>query len=125
MTPAQRGARNRAAGKRWERELREGLREEGMDVESLRLHGKEDEGDMVIRLEDGRWPFTRLVVEAKNVASIDPARFSSEAVTEATHYARNRGLGMNARGIAIVKRRGKSWKDAYVITTVRELFGLE
>lgn len=65
------GARNKRKGAQWETDLREGLRAEGLDVESLRLHGTEDEGDMVIREDDGHW----LVIEAKN-ARFEPGSSS-------------------------------------------------
>jgi hypothetical protein len=41
---AARNVRNRRAGSRWQSELRNGLREAGLDVERLVLAGKEDEG---------------------------------------------------------------------------------
>lgn len=38
----------RAAGKRWERDLRDCMRKAGIDIEQLRLTGTEDEGDSVV-----------------------------------------------------------------------------
>jgi hypothetical protein len=116
-----RNAAARARGKRWETELRQGLREYGMDVESLRLAGANDEGDMVIRFPD-----SNVVIEAKNTASVSLSGFVGEALAEASNYSTKRNIPRSlTTGIAIIKRRGHNWKDAYVLTTVREFFGLE
>lgn len=130
-TVQRRNARNRRAGQEWERELRDGFRDEGFDIEALRLAGAEDEGDMVIRLDGAPW-YTkpgmrpqRLIIEAKN-AKWEPGVFVSEALGEAGNYATHRNLDRGeVLGISIIKRRNKGWKDAYVLTTVREFFGLD
>ncbi|MEU7148502.1 hypothetical protein AB0B15_10755 [Streptomyces sp. NPDC045456] len=91
-----------------------------MDVERLRLTGKDDEGDLVIRLGDGRF----LVVEAKN-ARFEPGTFIGEAEKERGNFARHRGLDPAAvDSVVIVRRRGASWRKAYVLTTVERYFGL-
>ena len=98
-----------------------GLREEGMDAERLRLTGKEDEGDLVVRFDDG----TIMVIEAKSGA-FHPGPFISEMEVERANYAKHRGLDeMDVDGIVVVKRRGKNWKQAFVLTTVEDYFGLD
>ncbi|WP_327292423.1 hypothetical protein [Streptomyces sp. NBC_01198] len=115
------GARNKRKGAQWETDLREGLRAEGLDVESLRLHGTEDEGDMVIREDDGHW----LVIEAKN-ARFEPGVFLGQAQIEREHFAKHRGLDLDrVESIVVVKRRGKPWRKAFVLTTVEEYLGLD
>ena len=117
-----RNRRNKRAGTDWETLLLRELRNEGFDVERLRLAGAEDEGDLVVRGGVRHRPI--IDIEAKS-GKLEPALFVREAVTEARNYERHRGLQpYTALGIAIAKQRGKNWKDAYVLTTVRELFGL-
>ncbi|AFO10901.1 hypothetical protein ELB20_35 [Streptomyces phage phiELB20] len=116
-----RNKRNKRIGAQWETDLREGLRSEGFDVESLRLAGKEDEGDMVVREGDGKY----LVIEAKN-AKFEPGVFLGEAIVERENFAKHRGLDLeNVESIVVVKRRGKGWRKAFVLTTVEDYLGLD
>ncbi|MGW1836986.1 hypothetical protein [Streptomyces sp. NPDC002067] len=118
---AARNRRNKRRGAAWETELRDELRGAGLDVERLRLTGKDDEGDLVIRREDGQF----LVIEAKN-ARFEPGTFIGEAETERRNFARHRGLDPAAvDAVVIVRRRGASWRRAYVLTTVENYFELE
>ena len=113
---------NRAAGKRWEYELRTGLRDAGLDVEGLKLAGKNDEGDILVRFDN-----ELVIIEAKNEARYDLARYVAEALAEADNFAAKRIHIPRSfvTGVAAIKRRGHNWKDAYILTTVREYFGLE
>ncbi len=118
---AARNRRNKRRGASWEAELRDELRRTGLDVERLRLTGKDDEGDLVIRRGDGRF----LVVEAKN-ARFEPGTFIGEAEKERASFAQHRGLDPAAvDSVVIVRRRGASWRRAYVLTTVEAYFELE
>ncbi|MGW5130905.1 hypothetical protein [Streptomyces sp. NPDC004135] len=118
---AARNRRNKRKGAEWETELRDGLRGDGFDIESLRLAGAEDEGDMVIREGNG----TYLVIEAKN-AKFEPGVFLGEALVERENFAKHRGLDLeDVESIVVVKRRGKGWRKAFVLTTVEDYFGLE
>lgn len=115
-----RNRRNKRRGADWESELRDQLRAAGVDIERLRLTGKDDEGDHVVRRPGGR----PLVIEAKN-AVFEPSTFVREALRERDNYARHRGLDpSDVDAVAIVRRRGASWRDAYVLTTVSEYFSL-
>ncbi|MFF3249755.1 hypothetical protein ACFYWP_01825 [Actinacidiphila glaucinigra] len=118
---AARNRRNKRKGADWESELRDGLRGDGFDIESLRLAGAEDEGDMVVREGDGRY----LVIEAKN-AKFEPGVFIGEAIAERENFAKHRGLDLDdVEAIVVVKRRGKNWRQAFVLTTVEDYFGLD
>ncbi|MFE7124015.1 hypothetical protein [Streptomyces sp. NPDC057617] len=116
-------ARNRKSKRRgadWEAEIRDRLREARVDIERLRLVGKDDEGDHVVRWDDGR----HLVIEAKN-AAFEPGAFIKEAVRERDNFALHRGLEpKDVDVIVIVRRRGANWRRAYVLTTVEEYFDL-
>lgn len=120
---AARNRRNRAAGKRWESDLRDGLRDESFDVEKLQDTGARDEGDLVVRLtRNGSTEF--VVIEAK-AGALHAAEFAREAALEAKHFAEHRKLDRSTvKGIAIVKQRGKGWRQGYVLTTVEDYFGL-
>ncbi|MEU5427594.1 hypothetical protein AB0H73_18595 [Streptomyces olivoreticuli] len=116
-----RNRRNKRRGADWEAELRDELRSAGLDVERLRLTGRDDEGDLVVRLPDGRF----LVIEAKN-ARFEPGVFVGEAEAERQNFAKHRGLDLAAVGsVVIVRRRGATWRRAYVLTTVERYFGLD
>jgi hypothetical protein len=122
---AARNKRNRRAGARWQSDLREGFRGEGFDIERLVLTGKEDEGDLVIRQPIAvGMPPEYVVIEAK-AGALHPAEFVREAQVERLHFAKHRGLDLAlVTGIAVVKRVRSNWKDAYVLTTVRDYFRL-
>jgi Holliday junction resolvase len=112
---------NKRKGADWEIALRNGFREEGFDIERLHLNGKDDEGDLVIREADGVY----LVIEAKDSA-FQPGTFIGELEREVEAFARNRELDPgDVDGIAVVKRRGMSWRKAFVLTTVEDYFGLD
>ncbi|MFF4244285.1 hypothetical protein ACFYY2_07395 [Streptomyces sp. NPDC001822] len=118
---SERNKANKRRGAAWETELLAGLRSIGEDAERLRLTGAEDEGDLVIRAADG----TYLVIEAKN-AKFEPGPFLDEAEVERLNFARHRDLDpFDVESIAIVKRRGKGWRKAFVLTTVEAYFGLD
>ncbi len=124
---ASRNARNRRAGSRWQSDLRDGLRAAGLDIERLALTGAQDEGDHVVRLraEDTVLRRRFVVIEAK-AGVLHPATFAEQASVEAAHFAYHRGLSLtDVTGIAVAKRRGANWRDAYVLTTLRDYFGLE
>ncbi len=118
---AKRNKANKRRGADWEIELMTGLRSVGEDAERLRLTGAEDEGDLAIR-EDGGL-FT--VIEAKN-AKFEPGPFLDEAERERLNFAKHRGIDPDrVESIVVVKRRGKNWRKAFVLTTVEAYFGLE
>ncbi|QDP44241.1 holliday junction resolvase [Streptomyces phage Celia] len=116
-------ARNKRKGADWEIDLMNGLREVGEDAERLRLSGKDDEGDLVVRSAEAlNVPY--LVIEAKN-AKFEPGVFVGEMETEVANFAKHRGLSADdVDGIVIVKRRGKNWRKAFVLTTVERYFDL-
>ncbi|MFE3578114.1 hypothetical protein [Streptomyces vinaceus] len=121
---AARNRRNKRRGATWETELRDELRQAGFDIERLRLTGKDDEGDHVIRRREPIRHRSFLVIEAKN-AKFEPGVFIKEALRERDAFARHRGLDpADVDVIVIVRRRGASWRDAYVLTTLAEYLDL-
>ncbi|WP_327175489.1 hypothetical protein OG599_09320 [Streptomyces sp. NBC_01335] len=120
---AARNRRNKRAGARWESELRDELRGAGLDIERLRLTGTEDEGDHVVRRAPARHR-RYLIIETKN-AKFEPGTFMKEALRERDAFAAHRGLDpRDVEAVVVVRRRGASWRDAYVLSTVAEFFDL-
>lgn len=110
--------RNKAKGTAWETAVRELLRGQGLDVESMRQLGSMDEGDLVVRTpEQG----IRVVVEAKNRGQITLAQFMREAADESALYAHNRGIPQaDTFGVAVVKARQKPAGQAYAVLTLED-----
>lgn len=116
---AKRNARNRGAGKRWEKEILDGGRAEGIDTERTRDTGTKDEGDLALRL-GGRFH----VIEAKN-AKLEPTAFLAEAELEGKHFAEHRNLPTEVvHPVVFVKRRGKGFLDGLALLTIREYLRL-
>ena len=66
-----------------------------------------------------------LVIEAKS-GEFKPGTFIGEAERERVNYATKKGLPNDkVDSIVIVKRRGHTWRQAYVPTTVEDYFGLD
>lgn len=106
-------------GTLWETKLLNHLRSNGFDVERLRLTGKEDEGDLVVK--DGGV----VIVEAKDEKRINLAGYLREAEAEAENYAKHRGLDPQlVTPVAIVKRRNHGVGKAYVVMTVDTFFDI-
>lgn len=122
---AGRAAANRRKGARWEKDLRDGLRNSAYDTEGLKLHGKDDEGDLVVRPAGSRLMVPDfIVIEAKD-AAMSVTDFINQAVLEADNFARHRDLDRDrVTGVAVVKRRGKNWREAVVLTTLAEYMKL-
>lgn len=107
-------------GSRFEREVLDYLRENGLDAERLRLTGKEDEGDILVRNAQ-----LRFVFEAKNVKRMSLAGWVQEAEVEALNYADHRGLNYDDVHWAVVhKKHGKGVAKSYVTLPLDEFLRL-
>ncbi len=107
------------AGKQFETDLMKHLRGCGFDVERLRLTGTEDEGDLLVRLDEGHT--RRYVIEAKRTKSLDLAGWVKEAQVERANYVDHRGMSLNRTGFVVVHyARGKGLAQSYVTTTLEE-----
>lgn len=107
-------------GPKYEVDLLNYFRDEGIDTERLRLTGREDEGDLLVRLYGNQ----RFVIEAKNWKSLDLAGWIKEASVERLNYAMHRGIketDLKFPGFIVVhKARFKSISQSYVTTTLQE-----
>lgn len=108
-----------AAGKKFETDLMKHLREQDYDVERLRLTGAEDEGDLLVRVDEGHT--RRYVIEAKRTKKLDLAGWVKEAQVERENYCAHRGQAVHRTGFVVVHyARGKGLSQSYVTTTLEE-----
>lgn len=118
-TVAKRNKGNRRRGAQWQVDIRDYLRQQGYDVEELKLQGQQDEGDLVVRL-DAEPRF--LIIEAKNEARIDLPGYLRELEREVENFAAHRGIPAHqVRGQVWVKQRGKGAAEAYVVVLAKAL----
>jgi len=106
-------------GANFESALRDWFREEGMKAERLARTGKEDEGDVYV--ENLR--NCPIIIEAKAPGAgnrIDLAGWVKEAEVEAANYAKHRGIEHKVPGLVVIKARGKSIDDAYVVIRLKD-----
>ena len=104
------------AGKKYETDLMKYLREQGLDVERLRLTGAEDEGDLLVRVNQLRY-----VIEAKRRKGMDLGGWINEAQVERDHYVAHRDMDPAEVGFVVVHyARNKGLGGSYVTTTLDE-----
>jgi len=106
---------HKARGANFESDTRDYARKAGYESEGLRKAGAKDEGDVVIR---GLLGFEHVVVECKapgQDGKIDLPGWLREARLERGHYADARSLSKTSVGVVLIKARGKSIEDAYLV----------
>jgi Holliday junction resolvase len=109
----------RLKGPRWEAQLVKWFRGHGWDSERLRLAGKDDQGDVVVR-DDG----VHIVIEAKAAVRFDLAGWLKESLVERRNYAKARGLRMDqTEAMLIIKAPGRPITESYVVQSFGEVFG--
>ena len=108
------------SGRSWPRVLCAGLRSAGLEAELISSPLGHPEGDLVIRNQG-----TATVVMAK-AGELRVGELLDQAEDDRLEYACERGLDpRRVDSLAIVKRRGMAWPDAYVLTTLADYFALE
>ena len=111
-------------GATFETELRDYFRRNGYDAERLARTGARDEGDIVVRKD---FLGSIGVIEAKAPGKdgrIDLSGWSKEAQLEAQHYAEHRELDKDIiLPAVIIKARGKSIADSYLVFKLGDIFG--
>lgn len=109
--------RNKRAGAKWETDLLAHLQGEGYEAFRIRQTGVKDEGDLIVRLQDGR----RLVIEAKS-GEMHPGPFVDQATSESENHAvSTRTSCRDNLGLAVVKRRGHGPGGAHVLVPLQLL----
>jgi len=115
---------HKARGATFETDIKDWFREHGYDSERLARTGARDEGDVVVRKD-----FLKKIgiVECKAPGAgnaIDLSGWTKEAQLEAKHYAEARNLkGEEVLPAVIIKARGKSISDAYLVLRLGDVFG--
>ena len=111
-------------GATFETDLRDYFRRNGYDSERLARTGARDEGDVVVRKD---FLGSIGVIEAKAPGAngrIDLSGWTKEAQVESQNYANSRGLDHSqVLAAVIIKARGKSIEDAYLVFRLGDIFG--
>ena len=115
---------HKARGATFETDIRDWFRNHGFDAERLARAGARDEGDVVVKT-DFLGSIGILECKAPGAGNaISLSGWSQEAQVEATHYAEARGIDRQAVLPAVViKARGKSIDDAYLVFRLGDVFG--
>lgn len=101
---------NKAKGSKFETDVMKYLRKLGHFAERLAKAGANDEGDIVAIIAGQTY-----ILECKNRKAINLPQFWSEAQTEASNYAKARGLSVEPPAFVIVKRRNAPIEKAWVV----------
>jgi len=105
-------------GATFETAVRDWFRTRLFSAERLARTGKNDEGDVYV--QGTHYGF---VLEAKAPGAsnrIDLSGWLKEAEVEAANYAKHRNLSEAPRPIVVIKARGKSIDDAYVVIRLKD-----
>jgi hypothetical protein len=115
---------HKARGATWETDTRDWFRGKGYDAERLARAGAKDEGDVVVKAD---FLGSIGIIECKAPGAgngINLSGWQKESQIEATHYAEARGIDRAAVLPAVlIKARGKSIDDAYIVFRLGDLFG--
>lgn len=115
MTEASKQAKaNKRKGAAFEIDIVQFLRDKFLHAERLTKAGKDDEGDVVVRVKD-----LAVVLECKNEKSIDLSGYMNEATVEARNWEAKRihepSPAALVIGAAVVKRRNSSIHKSYLV----------
>jgi Holliday junction resolvase len=91
------------------------LRSVGAPAERLTKAGSKDEGDIVCIISGQTF-----ILELKNRKAISLPAFWEEATTEATNYAKARGLEQTPPAYVIIKRRNAGIEKAWVVENLEQ-----
>ena len=115
---------HKARGATWETDARDWFRARGYDAERLARAGAKDEGDVVVKSD---FLGSIGIIECKAPGAgnaINLSGWQKESQVEAKHYAEARGLDPKAILPAVlIKARGKSIDDAYLVFRLGDVFG--
>jgi len=115
---------HKARGATFESDIRDWFRNHGFDAERLARAGARDEGDVVVKAD---FLGSIGIIECKAPGAngkITLSGWTAEAQVEADHYAEARNIDRNAiMPAVIIKARGKSIDDAYLVLRLGDVFG--
>lgn len=113
---ASQGQKNKRNGTKYESDLVSHFRDEELEADRLRLSGSTDEGDILVRLPDGR----RIVVEAKSGVNIRPKEWYREAEKEAENYAKHRKMATVPPTMVVMKKHNHAIDQSYVLMSLKD-----
>ena len=115
---------HKARGATFETDLRNYFRTNGYNAERLARTGARDEGDVVVRSD---FLGSIGVIECKAPGAgnaIDLSGWTREAQLESKHYAEARGIEHSqVLPAVLIKARGKSIEDSYLVLRLGDVFG--
>lgn len=115
---------HKARGATFESDIRDWFRARGYDAERLARAGAKDEGDVVVKTD---FLGSIGIIECKAPGAngkITLSGWTAEAQVEATHYAEARNINRSEiLPSVIIKARGKSIDDAYLVFRLGDVFG--
>lgn len=115
---------HKARGATFESDIRDWFRNHGFDAERLARAGAKDEGDVVVKTD---FLGSIGIIECKAPGAngkITLPGWTAEAQVEADHYAEARNIDRSAiLPAVIIKARGKSIDDAYLVLRLGDVFG--
>lgn len=116
---------HKARGATYETDTKDFFRNLGYDAERLARTGAKDEGDIVVRADFLGANIGIIECKAPGAGNaISLSGWGKEAQTEATHYAEARGLDRKSILAAVlIKARGKSIADSYLVLRLGDVFG--
>ena len=116
---------HKVRGATFETDIKDYFRGLGYDAERLARRGSKDEGDVVIRADFINASIGILECKAPGAGNaINLSGWTSEAQTEARNYAEARALGKGlVLPAVVIKARGKSIADSYLVFRLGDIFG--
>lgn len=114
------GTKNKRNGTRFESDVVKLFRSLGVEADRLRLSGTTDEGDVLVRLNDGR----RIVIEAKSGQNWRPKEWLREAEQEAINYAAHRKMAAVPPSAVVMKKHNHSTDQSYILMPLSSFWGL-
>lgn len=122
--PSSRAKANKRKGAAWEIDKEKYWLDKGFECHRLRLSGKDDQGDLLVKVNN----LLYVVFENKNEKSIDLSRYTEEALKEAMAWEAKHVHQIDPAALVMgmwdVKRRMKGVGDSYVGTSSDELASL-
>jgi len=116
---------HKARGATFETDIKDYFRGLGYDAERLARRGSKDEGDVVVRADFINASIVILECKAPGAGNaIDLSGWSREAQTEAKNYSEAREIEeKSVLPALVIKARGKSIADSYLVLRLGDVFG--
>lgn len=121
MSAAKQNAKNRRDGAAFESAVVKYVRERGLEADRLRLSGKQDEGDVVVRDKVG----VAAVMETKAGKNLRVRHWwDEEAVPEAKNYADRRSMLEPPMPALVLKSHNKNVSKSLVVISLSDFVDL-